>query len=59
MRILLDENFPIQLHRRLRDTGHEADHIIALGLRGISDEEAKSWNGRSAICSGASFDVER
>lgn len=41
MRILLDENFPIQLHRRLRDTGHEADHIIALGLRGISDAEIR------------------
>ncbi len=38
MRILLDENFPIQLYRRLREAGYEAEHIIALGLRGLSDD---------------------
>lgn len=38
MRILLDENFPIQLHRRLVDRGHEAEHIILLGQRGCSDD---------------------
>jgi len=27
MKILLDENFPIQLYRRLQATGHEAEHI--------------------------------
>ena len=37
MRILLDENFPIQLHRRLLADGHEAEHIISLGLRGVTD----------------------
>ena len=41
MRILLDENFPIQLYRRLQDTGHAAEHIIALGLRGISDDQIR------------------
>jgi hypothetical protein len=41
MRILLDENFPIQLYRRLQATGHETEHIIALGLRGISDDEIR------------------
>lgn len=39
MRVLLDENFPLQLYRRLRESGHEVEHIIALGRRGISDAE--------------------
>ncbi|MGH9021704.1 MAG: DUF5615 family PIN-like protein [Acidimicrobiia bacterium] len=38
MRILLDENFPIQLYRRLREGGFDAEHIIALGLRGLPDD---------------------
>ena len=37
MRILLDENFPLALVRRLRDEGHDAEHIILLGLRGSPD----------------------
>ncbi len=41
MRILLDENFPIPLHRRLLADGHEAEHIITLGQRGISDVEIR------------------
>jgi predicted nuclease of predicted toxin-antitoxin system len=41
MRILLDENFPIQLYRRLQETGHAAEHIIALGLRGITDDQIR------------------
>ena len=41
LRILLDENFPIQLYRRLQETGHGAEHIIALGLRGISDDQIR------------------
>ena len=41
MRILLDENFPIQLYRRLQAPGHEAEHIISLGLRAISDDEIR------------------
>lgn len=39
MRILLDENFPIQLYRRLQETGHSAEHIIALGLRGLPGDD--------------------
>ncbi|MGI8810142.1 MAG: DUF5615 family PIN-like protein [Acidimicrobiales bacterium] len=38
MRILLDENFPLQLYRRLGEAGYQAEHIIALGLRGLSDD---------------------
>src|SRR5689334_11821524 len=41
MRVLLDENFPIQLYRRLQVSGHAAEHIIGLGLRGISDEHIR------------------
>lgn len=37
MRILLDENFPLELVRRLREQGREVEHIILLGLRGIPD----------------------
>ncbi len=31
MRILLDENFPLQLYRRLKEAGYDVEHIIALG----------------------------
>ncbi len=37
MRVLLDENFPLQLHRRLVARGHDCEHIIVLGQRGLSD----------------------
>lgn len=37
MRILLDENFPLALHKALREAGHTSEHIIELGLRGTSD----------------------
>lgn len=38
MKFLLDENFPLALYRRLRDTGKEVEHIIALGQRGVGDD---------------------
>jgi Domain of unknown function (DUF5615) len=37
VRILLDENFPLALHRALREANHQSEHIIELGLQGISD----------------------
>jgi len=37
VRILLDENFPLRLHRRLLAAGYDAEHIIALGQRGVAD----------------------
>ncbi|MGO9606747.1 MAG: DUF5615 family PIN-like protein [Candidatus Binataceae bacterium] len=37
MKIVLDENFPPALLRRLREAGHHVDHIILLGLRGARD----------------------
>lgn len=41
MKILLDENFPLQLYRRLREAGHDAEHIIPLGQRGVPDSEIR------------------
>lgn len=41
MRFLLDENFPIQLQRRLIAARHVADHIIALGRRGMPDSQIR------------------
>lgn len=37
VKILLDENFPLPLYHRLREAGHDAEHIIALGQRGLPD----------------------
>ena len=37
MKLLLDENFPLPLYHRLRAAGHDVEHIIPLGQRGLSD----------------------
>ena len=37
MKILLDENFPLPLYRRLHEAGYEVEHIIVLGQRGLPD----------------------
>ncbi len=37
MKILLDENFPLALERTLREAGHDVEHIILLGQRGLPD----------------------
>lgn len=42
MKILLDENFPLSLYHRLRAAGHDAEHIIVLGQRGIPEEFLKT-----------------
>ena len=34
MKILLDENFPLALYRRLTADGEDVEHIITLGWRG-------------------------
>ena len=41
MKFLLDENFPLPLNRRLREQGHDAEHLIELGKRGIPDSEIR------------------
>jgi predicted nuclease of predicted toxin-antitoxin system len=35
--ILLDENFPLPLYHRLKAAGHDVEHIIMLGQRGLPD----------------------
>lgn len=42
MRVLLDENFPLQLHGRLEKEGFESEHLV-LGLRGVSDDSIRDW----------------
>jgi len=37
VKVLLDENFPLALLHALRTAGHEAEHIIESGQRGLSD----------------------
>jgi len=37
LRILLDENFPVQLYHRLISSGVDAEHLIVSGHRGIPD----------------------
>ena len=37
MKVLLDENFPLQLHRHLVTAGYDVEHIITLGQRGLPD----------------------
>jgi uncharacterized protein with PIN domain len=41
LKILLDENFPLQIHRRLRLSGYDVEHIIVLGQRGIPDSATR------------------
>ena len=42
MKVLLDENFPLPLLDVLRADGVEAEHIITLDLRGISDMQIRA-----------------
>jgi hypothetical protein len=39
LKIVLDENFPLQLYRRLRLSGYDVEHIVVLGQRGIPDSD--------------------
>jgi hypothetical protein len=41
LKILLDENFPLPLYHRLKSAGHDVEHIIVLGQRGIKDAELR------------------
>lgn len=49
MKILLDENFPLPLYHRLRAAGHDTEHIIVLGQRGIKDSEIRKRLEREDI----------
>jgi predicted nuclease of predicted toxin-antitoxin system len=41
LKILLDENFPLPLYYRLRSAGHDVEHVIILGQRGLRDSELR------------------
>lgn len=41
MKILLDENFPLALYRRLTADGEDVEHIITLGWRGAPDRRIR------------------
>ena len=49
MKILLDENFPLQLYRRLRLFGYEVEHIIVLEQRGIQDSAIRERISKEEI----------
>ena len=49
MRILLDENFPLPLLRKLRDHGYDAEHIVVLGQRGLPDEAIRARLSTEAL----------
>lgn len=49
MRILLDENFPLQLYYRLRSAGYEVEHVILLGHRGIPDSAIRERVARENL----------
>ena len=49
MKILLDENFPLQLYRRLRLSGYNVEHIIVLGQRGIPDSAIRERISREDL----------
>jgi hypothetical protein len=49
LKILLDENFPLQLYRRLRLSGYEVEHIIVLGQRGIPDSAIRERVSREEL----------
>lgn len=42
MKVLLDENFPLQFYRRLLAAGHDVEHIIMSGQRGLPDSAIRS-----------------
>jgi len=37
VKVLLDENFPLPLYHRLKKAGHDVEHVIVLGQRGLPD----------------------
>jgi hypothetical protein len=41
VRIFLDENFPLGLERRLKKEGYDAEHVITIGWRGVSDDRIR------------------
>jgi len=49
VKILLDENFPLSLHRRLREKSYDAEHVIVLGQRGMPDSALRERLAKEAL----------
>jgi predicted nuclease of predicted toxin-antitoxin system len=49
VKILLDENFPLALYRRLRERGYDAEHVIVLGQRGMPDSMLRERLAREQL----------
>jgi predicted nuclease of predicted toxin-antitoxin system len=49
VKILLDENFPLPRYHRLLERGHDAEHVIALGQRGMPDSELRERLAREEL----------
>jgi hypothetical protein len=49
VKLLLDENFPLALYRRLRDAGQDVEHVIVMGQRGVGDDVLRSRLDREAL----------
>lgn len=49
MKVLLDENFPLPPYRRLRERGHDAEHVIVLGQRGMPDSALRERLAKEAL----------
>jgi len=43
MQFFLDENFPLQLHYSLEESGYKSEHVITEKLRGIEDSELAEY----------------
>jgi len=49
VKILLDENFPLQLYRRLHLSGYDVEHIIVISRRGMSDDAIRERISREEL----------
>jgi len=47
VKVLLDENFPLGLLRRLHADGFAVEHIITIGWRGAPDTRSRTPPGRA------------
>ncbi len=49
MRVLLDENFPLALHRSLVRDGFDAEHLVLGAQRGASDRDIRARLEREPV----------
>jgi predicted nuclease of predicted toxin-antitoxin system len=51
VRLLLDANLSPKVARRLNDSGHDATHIVEIGLMTVSDPEIMRAAAEAVACS--------